>query len=154
MSKIENHVLKTSKTLDESFNEIGSALHKIIEQFSEQVTCTCAITCRPIFNMEKALAFRKRLGNMFYALLECLDEEIDEEKTEEYNKESPYKINWDEHYKTLEKLSKEELLKSHMYESSKRLHLETILMSNGFQYGPNGWDKEIFKKPSFKNTDD
>lgn len=77
-SYVDNYALKTKKTMESSFNEIFPIMQCVMEQFSEQVTCVCIKTGKPLFDLERAIEFRRSLNDLFSSILETIDEEIAE----------------------------------------------------------------------------
>jgi len=162
---VSNYALRTKIKMEDSFKTILSHMHVVIEQFTEQVTCVCTKTGDPLFDLERALEFRRTLSELFYSLLETIDEEIDEEtktetakkgkdgKVKEKQKQEPSLVDWNVYRKNLDRLSVEDLIDSHVYEGKKRNRLELFLANNGFSFGPTGWRKEVFKKPYVIKTE-
>lgn len=79
INKIE--VNKEDKVdISEAINKIefGSFVVNTTKVFSEQVTDVCIVTLRPLFDVDKARAIREFLKRSFDAVIEVIDEEIEE----------------------------------------------------------------------------
>jgi hypothetical protein len=83
MKEIKPHYVEASisKTpLDDAVKQmgIGDFYEKVVSVFSDQVTCVCTKTGRPLFDLEKATLIRGQVAQVFDAILQVMDEEIKE----------------------------------------------------------------------------
>lgn len=81
VSESINNMSKAGKVdISEAINkmDLGSFVVNTTKVFSEQVTEVCVVTLRPLFDADKALAIREYLKRSFDAIIETIDEEIEE----------------------------------------------------------------------------
>ena len=78
--KEPSDVVGPKENLNDAFKELEleNFFKNVITKFSDQVTCVCTKTGSPLFDIQKARIIRDVLANAFTALLETIDEEIEE----------------------------------------------------------------------------